>query len=480
MIISTRVHTEPVTTPSPALLSRDSAQGRLALGAVTLGSGVALLDGTVVGIALPSIGRDLGSSLAGLQWINSGYVLTLAALVLVGGGLGDRLGRRRVYLVGVVWFALASLACALATSTALLVTGRVVQGVGAALLTPGALAIIQSSFRPQDRAWAIGTWAGVSGVATAIGPFLGGWVLDHLSWHWIFAINVPLCALVVALALRAIPESRDTEGAGAFDAGGALATVVALAGLTLLLIDGTRMKGWQLALVSAVTVLALAGFVVAERRAPRPLVPFSLFRSPVFSAANLMTFLVYGALGAIMFVLVIQLQTSLGWPPLASGLATLPVTVLLLLLSPRMAQLAERTGPRLPMTVGPLVCALGVLVLSAARPGTTWPLVIAGTTVFALGLATLVSPLTAAVLAAAPDRLAGSASGINNAVARTGTLLAVAAIPPLVGLGGDDYTDPTALTDGYRLAGWVITGLLVAGGVVSWVGLRPRTTPSTE
>ena len=463
-----------MTVPPPELLSRSSTQGRLALTAVTLGSGIALLDGTVVGIALPTIGRDLGSSLAGLQWINNGFVLALAALILVGGGLGDRLGRRRVYLVGVGWFALASLLCALAPSTEMLVGARVLQGVGAALLTPGALAIIQSSFRPEDRPWAIGTWAGVSGVATAIGPFLGGWVLDHLTWHWIFAINVPLCALVVTLALRAVPESRDEESSGRFDVAGAVATVVVLAALTWLLIDGPGAKGWQLALAGLAAAAAAVAFVVAERRAARPLVPFALFRSPVFSAANLMTFLVYGALGAIMFVLVIQLQTSLGWSPLASGLATLPVTVLLLLLSPRMAELARRTGPRLPMTVGPVVCALGVLVLAAVGPGSSWVLVVAGTTVFALGLATLVSPLTSAVLAAAPDRLAGAASGINNAVARTGTLLAVAAIPPLVGLSGDDYRDPAALTDGYRLASYVVAGLLVAGGAVSWVGLRDR------
>lgn len=233
-----------MTVPPPELLSRSSTQGRLALTAVTLGSGIALLDGTVVGIALPTIGRDLGSSLAGLQWINNGFVLALAALILVGGGLGDRLGRRRVYLVGVVWFALASLLCALAPSTEMLVGARVLQGVGAALLTPGALAIIQSSFRPEDRPWAIGTWAGVSGVATAIGPFLGGWVLDHLTWHWIFAINVPLCALVVALALRAVPESRDEESSGRFDVAGAVATVVVLAALTWLLIDGPGAKGW--------------------------------------------------------------------------------------------------------------------------------------------------------------------------------------------------------------------------------------------
>lgn len=460
-------------TDSPALLERTSRRGLLTLTAVTLGSGVALLDATIVGIALPTIGRDLDASLSGLQWINNGYVLTLASLILVGGGLGDRWGRRRMYLVGMVWFALASLGCALAQSTEWLVAARMLQGVGAALLTPGGLAIIQSSFHPKDRPWAIGTWAGVSGIATAIGPFLGGWILDHVTWHWIFAVNVPLCALVIGLSLVAVPESRDVESAGSFDLAGAGTTVVALGALTWLLTSGQGAKGVSLAVAGAALVLAVVGFVIAETRASRPLVPFSLFTSRVFAAANLMTFLVYGALGATIFVLVIQLQTSAGWSPLASGLATLPVTVLLLLLSPRMAELADRTGPRLPMSVGPLACAVGVLVLAGVGPGTGWALVLSGTTVFALGLATLVSPLTAAVLAAAPDRLAGSASGINNAVARTGTLLAVAAIPPLVGLTGDDYADPAALTEGYRLATFVIAGLLLLGGGVSWIGLRP-------
>lgn len=462
-----------------ALLERTSRSGLLTLAAVTIGSGVALLDGTIVAIALPTIGRDLDASLSGLQWINNGYVLTLAALILVGGGLGDRWGRRRMYLIGMAWFALASAACALAQSTEVLVTARMLQGVGAALLTPGGLAIIQSSFHPKDRPWAIGTWAGVSGIATAIGPFLGGWILDHLTWHWIFAVNVPLCALVIALSLAVVPESRDRESVGSFDWGGAVTTMVALGAITWLLTSGSMAKGVPLTIAVAALVLSVAGFFIAESRASRPLVPFALFSSRVFSAANLMTFLVYGALGAIMFVLVIQLQTSAGWTPLESGLATLPVTALLLLLSPAMAELAHRTGPRLPMSVGPLVCAVGVLVLSGVGPGTRWPLVIAGTTVFALGLAALVSPLTSAVLAAAPDRFAGSASGINNAVARTGTLLAVAAIPPLVGLSGDDYTDPASLTQGYRLAAFVIAGLLAAGGAVSWLGLRePRSAPS--
>ena len=256
-----------VTEPSPELVSRTSAQGRLALTAVTLGSGIALLDGTIVGIALPTIGRDLGSSLSGLRWVNNGYVLALASLILLGGSLGDRLGRRRVYLVGVVWFALASLGCALAWSTESLVVGRVVQGIGAALLTPGALAIIQSSFRPEDRARAIGTWAGVSGIATAIGPFLGGWVLDHLSWHWLFAINVPLCVLVVVLTLRAVPESRDVSVAGGFDVAGTVCGAVALGATTWLLISGPEASAALVLVGLVVAVGSAAGFVVAERRA---------------------------------------------------------------------------------------------------------------------------------------------------------------------------------------------------------------------
>ena len=452
-------------------LFRNSRRGALALLTVTLGSGVALLDSTVVNIALPTIGRDLDSPLAGLQWVSNGYVLALASLILTGGSLGDRLGRRRMYVIGVSWFALASLACALAPTTGWLVAARIAQGVGGALLTPGGLAIIQSSFRQEDRAAAIGTWAGVSGLATAIGPFLGGWLLDAFGWPAIFLINLPLCAIVVVLALVSVPESRDEEASGSFDLAGAGLTTLTLGALTWLLISGPQAPGWLALLAGIVALLGAIAFGVVERRVSYPLVPFSLFGSRVFSAANLMTFLVYGALGSLMFFVVLQLQTSAGFSPLASGVATLPVTILLLLLSARMAVVAEHTGPRLPMTLGPLVCAAGVLVLSFIGPGSGWTVVLAGMTVFGLWLSLLVSPLTAAVLAAAPDRLAGAASGINNAVARTGTLLAVAALPALVGLSGDDYRDPDALTAGYRLAAYAIAALLVAGGVTSWTGL---------
>lgn len=442
------------------------------LAAVTLGSGVAILDGSVVNVALRSIGDDLGATLPQLQWVIGGYLLALASLVLVAGALGDRLGRRRVYLVGMTWFLVASALCALAQDPWQLVGARVVQGIGAALLTPGALALIQASFAPGERARAIGTWAGVSGIAAAVGPLVGGAIVDSTTWRWIFAINIPICLVVVAMTWWSAPESRDTESTGAFDVVGALLVVLTLGASTWALTTAAEASTGALVVAWVVTGLAAAGFLLRSRRTAYPLVPLHLFTSRVFSAANAMTLLVYAALGAVMLFVVVQLQVSSGWSALDSGLAGLPVTVALLLLSPRAAALADRIGPRIPMTVGPLVCGLGVAMMVGIGAGTRWWGVLPGMVVFALGLALLVSPLTAAVLAAVADRYAGLASGINNAVARTGSLLAVAALPALVGLSGDDYTDPVAFTSGYRWAMVVCALLLVAGGLVSWFGLR--------
>lgn len=456
------------------LLSRSERQGRLTLLALTLGSGVAILDGSIVNIALRTIGGELNASLAELSWVVNGYLLSLASLVLVGGALGDRLGRRRVYLVGMTVFMLASAACALAQSPTQLIVLRVLQGVGAALLTPGALAIIQSSFRVEDRAPAIGTWAGLSGVAAAVGPFVGGWLVDHGGWRWIFGINIPLCLIVIALTLYAVPESRNPDAVGRFDWTGAGLTVVALAASTYALTaagDGDSHGAW---LGGVAALVAGVGWVVSARHTAHPLVPLSLFSSRVFSAANAMTALVYGALGAVFFVVVLQLQVSAGWSALASGLSALPVTIALMLLSSRAASVADRIGPRLPMTIGPLVCAVGVVLLLGVGPGTQWWGVLPGMVVFALGLAALVSPLTAAVLGAAPDQQAGVASGVNNAVARAGSLLAVAAVPALAGLSGEAYQDPTAMTSGYRIAMVACAVLLALGGLVSWFGLREK------
>ena len=464
---------------APDHLSRSETRGKVALAAVTLGSGVAILDSSVVNIAVKAIGTELGATLAQLQWVINGYMLALASLVLVGGALGDRLGRRRIYLFGMAWFLVGSALCAVAQSPGQLIAMRVLQGVGAALLTPGALSIIQSSFVPGERAAAIGTWAGMSGIAAAIGPFVGGWLIDHASWRWIFAINIPLCLLVMGMAWWAVPESRADGIRGSFDWTGAALTVIALASLTWALTDAGSLGRGLVWILYAVSAAAAVAFVLVERRVGRPLVPLSLFSSRVFSAANAMTFLVYGALGAIFFFLVIQLQVSAGWSAFAAGLSGLPVTIALMVLSSRAAALSARIGPRIPMTVGPLVCAVGVLALLGVGVGSTWWAVLPGMVIFSLGLALLVSPLTAAVLAAAPGDHAGVASGINNAVARAGSLLAVAALPALVGLVGDAYRDPVAMTSGYRTAMIVCAVLLAAGGIVSWFGLG-RTDPATH
>ncbi|MDN4161250.1 MFS transporter [Nocardioides abyssi] len=455
----------------PAAVRLGTPTGRAVIAAATLGSGMTLLDGTVVNVALVRIGADLDASLAQLQWVTNGYLLSLASLILLGGSLGDRFGRRRVFVVGTVWFALASLACGLAPTAETLIAARVLQGVGGALLTPGSLAMIQGAFVAEDRPRAIGAWSGLGGIATAVGPFVGGVLIDHASWRWIFLVNLPLAAVTVAVALRAVPETRDPREAGRLDLAGATLATLGLAGTTYALIQW----GDALALPSAVVaVLALVAFVVVERRRADPMLDPGLFTDRTFSAANAMTLLVYAALGAVMFFLVLQLQTVGGYAALAAGTATLPVTVCMLLLAARGGALGARIGPRVPMSVGPVVMAGGVLLLLAVGQDVVYVRdVLPGLTVFGLGLALMVAPLTATVLAAAPDEQAGLASGVNNAVARAGSLLAVAALPVAVGLGGDQYADPLALDAAYRSAMVACAALLVLGGAVSWFAVRP-------
>ena len=440
--------------------------------AATLGSGLTLLDGTVVNVALRTMGTDLDASLAQLQWITNGYFLSLASLILLGGSLGDRLGRRRVFVVGTIWFALASLACGLAPTAEVLIAARVLQGVGGALLTPGSLAMIQGAFRTEDRSRAIGAWSGLGGIAAALGPLVGGLLIDHASWRWIFLINLPLAALTVWLAQAWVPETRDPRAPGRFDVPGAVLASLALAGTTWALTDaGGRATWWA----AAVGMAAAAAFVVVERRTRRPMVPLGLFADRTFSAANAMTLVVYAALGAILFFLVLQLQTVGGYGALAAGLSTLPITVCMLLLAARGGALSERIGPRIPMTFGPVVMAAGTLGLLTVGPDVVWWRDVApGLTVFGLGLALMVAPLTATVLAAAPDEVAGTASGINNAVARAGSLLAVAALPMAVGLAGDDYRDPARFDTAYGTAMTACAALLVLGGAISWLTIPAR------
>src|SRR6266498_1669185 len=342
-----------------------SPAGRWILLATILGSGIAFLDATVVNVALPTIGRQLNTGLASLQWTINAYTLTLAGLLLLGGSLGDRNGRQRIFVVGVIWFAVASLLCALAPNAGVLIAARALQGVGGALLTPGSLAIIEASFHPDDRSTAIGAWSGLAGVTTALGPFLGGWLVEAFSWRLIFLINLPLAALVVWITLRHVPESRDPAAAPKLDLTGAALAAVGLAGATYALTEGAGL-GWTSPLILATSVggvLALAAFVVVERTSSHPMLPLDIFTSRQFTAANLVTFVVYGALGGSFFLLPIQLQRVAGYSPLASGVALVPVTVVMLLLSARAGRLAQRIGPRLPMTIGPL---LAVVVLPVA------------------------------------------------------------------------------------------------------------------
>ena len=445
--------------------------------AATLGSGLTLLDGTVVNVALRSMGADLDASLAQLQWITNGYFLSLASLILLGGSLGDRLGRRRVFVIGTVWFALASLLCGLAPTAEVLIAARVLQGAGAALLTPGSLAMIQASFRATDRGRAIGAWSGLGGIAAALGPLVGGLLIDHASWRWIFLINLPLAALTVWLARRWVPESRDEQARGRFDVAGAGLAALALAGITWALTDA---GGAATPYAAVLGIAAAVAFIAVERRLRDPMVRLELFADRTFSAANGMTLLVYAALGAILFFLVLELQTVGGYTALQAGLATLPITACMLLFASKGGALGQRIGPRIPMTFGPLVMAAGTLWLLAVGEDVTWWRDVApGLTVFGLGLALMVAPLTATVLNAAPDDSAGIASGINNAVARAGSLLAVAALPMAVGLAGDDYRDPVLFDGAYSSAMLACAVLLVAGGLVSWFTIpRGVQTPS--
>lgn len=457
-----------------------SARGRWVLAATVLGSAVASIDATVVGIALPAIGRDFHTGLETLQWVVTAYTLTLASLLLVGGALGDRYGRRRVFLIGVVWFALASALCGLATGPGVLIAARALQGVGAALLTPGSLAILEASFQGDDRGRAIGAWSGLSGVATAIGPFLGGWLVQAVSWRLIFYINLPLAALVVAVALARVPESRDREATGRIDVAGAVLITAGLVGLTFGLIEGPA-DGWAgptvlAALIGA--VLLLGGFVARERRAESPMLPLSLFRSLQFTAANVVTFVLYGALGGALFLLPIQLQQVSGYSALEAGVSLLPVTALMLTLSARSGALAARIGPRAQMSVGPVLVGAGLALLTrVGSAGDYLTEVLPAVLVFGLGLAVTVAPLTTTALTAAPSRHAGMASAVNNDVARAGGLIAVAVLPAAAGITGSAYLDPARFSAGFHTACLICAALCGLSGVLAAVAIR---NPSRE
>jgi EmrB/QacA subfamily drug resistance transporter len=469
-------------TGTESLLQYGTARGRWVILATVLGSSMAMLDSTVVGIALPVIGREFDAGINGLQWAVNAYTLTLAGFLLQAGALADRLGRKRVFLVGVVWFATASLICAVAWSVEALIAARALQGVGAALLTPGSLAILQASFAPKDRAKAIGAWSGLGGVAAAAGPFLGGYLVDQVSWRWIFLINLPLALAVIAVTIRHVPETRDPASEHRrVDVAGALLAPIGLAGLTYGLIEGPA-RGWA----SPVVLSCLLGgigmlllFVLVEFRTRDPLLPMDVFKSTQFSAANLVTLLVYGALGGALFLLPIALQQGAGYSPIQAGTALLPFTLLMLALSARMGALASRIGPRLPMTVGPIVAGAGLALMARIdQDGDYLTQVLPAVLVFGFGMTITVAPLTATVLAAVPDEHAGVASAVNNDVARVAGLLAVAILPPAAGLVGEVYLDPGRFTDGFHTAVLLAAACCALGGVVAAIWIRnPERVP---
>jgi EmrB/QacA subfamily drug resistance transporter len=462
---------------SAGLVRYGQPAGRRVLLAAVLGSALAFVDATVVNLALPRIGRDLGAGTAGLQWVVNGYTLSLASLILLGGSLGDRLGRRRIFLVGVGLFAIASLGCALAPSLSALVAARIAQGVGAALLMPGSLALLEASFVPEDRARAIGAWSGLGGIAGAVGPFLGGWIVQVSSWRLVFLVNLPVAVAAIAVARGSVPESRDPDAPRRPDVPGAVLAALGLAGLTYGL-TAWAAPGASRAEVGGALALGvggLAGFVLVERSTAHPMLPLALFRARAFAAANLVTFAVYAALGGVFFLFVLNLQVVAGFGPLAAGAALLPITGLMLLLSARAGALAERIGPRLPMTLGPVLCAAALLVLARVGPGASYAgTVLPGILGLGLGLSLTVAPLTSTALGSVEARHAGVASGVNNAVARAAGLLAVAALPLASGLRGGTLTDPAVLAPVYRTAMHLCALLLLAGAAVAALGIPAR------
>lgn len=455
-----------------------SARGRWIVFATVLGSGLAGIDATVVNISLPDIGRDLHVGFASLQWTVTGYTLTLAALMLLGGSLGDRWGRRRAFVIGVAWFAAASLLCATAPNVSWLIAARALQGVGGALLTPASLAILEATFDERDRGKAIGAWSGLSGTASAIAPFVGGWLLSSGGWRWVFLINPPIALLVIAVAVRHVPETRSSEHGGRIDVAGAALGVLALGGLSagLIAVSGHSVLEPQVSLPLLVGLGAAVAFVLTEQRRDHPMLPTALFRIREFTAANAVTFLLYAANGGALLLLVIELETVSRLSPLAAGAALLPITGAMLLLAAPFGALAVRTGPRLPMTVGPLISATGLAMLTRLSAGSHYIAdILPAMCVFGLGLAVFVAPLTATALGSVPADHAATASGVNNAVARSAGLLAVAALPAVVGLSGDAYGDATALLPGFREAIWICAALQVCGGLLAAVTIEGRT-----
>jgi EmrB/QacA subfamily drug resistance transporter len=462
------------------LVALRSRMGVALIAATVLASGVASYDAYVVNVAVPAIDRHFGASVAAIQWTLTTYLLSVAALLLVAGALADRFGRRLVLAVGLGVMFVGSILCASASSIDALIGARAVQGVGAALVVPTSLALLNGTLRVSDRARGIGVWAGLSTLATTLGPYAGGWLVDHASWRWVFLLNLPLIVLGL-LALRRVPETAGERRSLSLDALGALLGVVGLGGLVYALTEGAT-AGWlsaRILVAFAVGGAALVALVPAERRRRAPMLRLSLFASRQFDAINVVTIFFYGAIAAASYLIVVQFELRLGYTATQAGAALIPVTMVFLVLAPFSGALVSRIGPRWPMVAGILLFGVSQIWLAQLHPGSTYVgAVLPAALVRGLGLGLAVTPLTAAVLAAVGDADLGEASAINDAASRVGGVIAIALVPVLIGVGAGS-TLAESLTQGYQPAMIAIGGLCLVAAIVTliFVSDERATTP---